>query len=180
MTQCAEHGFMRKCDQRFLLQQARGIDLTIFSPRASAMAHHIGGQADSERWTTHCNDLIHRVCQLFPQNFIGVAQLPQSPGVDPKHAIPELRRTVEQLGFVGKSGLVPHGGFLFLLRMPDKTNILRFETSVASPLSRELQKAVAYGKRISLILERVPEAVGKKRWSDEVLSQVLDAALKAD
>jgi 4-oxalmesaconate hydratase len=26
------------------LQQQRGIDLTIFSPRASAMAHHIGGQ----------------------------------------------------------------------------------------------------------------------------------------
>ena len=83
------------------LQQQRGIDLTIFSPRASAMAHHIGGRADSERWTTHCNDLIHRVCQLFPQNFIGVAQLPQSPGVEPKHVIPELRRTVEQLGFVG-------------------------------------------------------------------------------
>jgi 4-oxalmesaconate hydratase len=83
------------------LQQQRGIDLTIFSPRASTMAHHIGGRTDSERWTTHCNDLIYRVCQLFPMNFIGVAQLPQSPGVEPKHSIPELRRTVEQLGFVG-------------------------------------------------------------------------------
>ena len=29
----------------------RGIDLTVFSPRASAMGHHIGDQAVSTRWT---------------------------------------------------------------------------------------------------------------------------------
>ena len=28
----------------------RGIDLTIFSPRASAMEHHIGDEAVSARW----------------------------------------------------------------------------------------------------------------------------------
>ena len=43
------------------LQRARGTDLTIFSPRASAMAHHIGNETTSRRWTQSCNDLIHRV-----------------------------------------------------------------------------------------------------------------------
>jgi len=46
------------------LQRARGTDLTIFSPRASAMAHHIGNETTSRRWTEACNDLIHRVVSL--------------------------------------------------------------------------------------------------------------------
>ena len=59
----------------------RGIDLTVFSPRASAMGHHIGDEAVSTRWTQVCNDLIARVVALYPDNFVGVCQLPQSPGV---------------------------------------------------------------------------------------------------
>ena len=31
----------------------------------------------SLEWSQICNDLIHRVCTLFPKNFIGVCQLPQ-------------------------------------------------------------------------------------------------------
>ena len=68
----------------------RGLDLTIFSPRASFMAHHIGDFAVSSEWAAICNELCYRVSQLFPDNFIGAAMLPQSPGVDPKTCIPEL------------------------------------------------------------------------------------------
>ena len=83
------------------MQRERGTDLTIFSPRASFMAHHIGTEATSREWSTLCNDLVHRVCQLYPDNFIGVCQLPQSPGVRPENCIPELERCVRELGFVG-------------------------------------------------------------------------------
>jgi 4-oxalmesaconate hydratase len=83
------------------LQRERGTDLTIFSPRASAMAHHIGNETTSGRWTQACNDLIHRVVELYPRNFVGVCQLPQSPGVSPANSARELRRCVEELGFVG-------------------------------------------------------------------------------
>jgi len=83
------------------LQRARGTDLTIFSPRASAMAHHIGNEVTSRHWTQACNDLIQRVCTLYPQNFVGVCQLPQSPGVAPAHSIAELERCVNELGFIG-------------------------------------------------------------------------------
>ena len=62
------------------LQRERGTDVTIFSPRASAMAHHIGDATTSLHWSEHCNDLIHRVCALYPDNFVGVCQLPQTPG----------------------------------------------------------------------------------------------------
>jgi 4-oxalmesaconate hydratase len=63
------------------LQRERGTDLTIFSPRASWMGHHIGNESTSKYWTEHCNELIYRITELYPQNFAGVAQLPQSPGV---------------------------------------------------------------------------------------------------
>jgi hypothetical protein len=49
------------------LQRERGADLTIFSPRASAMAHHIGTEQTSIDWTRACNDLIARVCALYPR-----------------------------------------------------------------------------------------------------------------
>src|ERR1700693_1877249 len=41
-------------------QRERGTDVTIFSPRASAMAHHIGNASTSALWSEVCNELIHR------------------------------------------------------------------------------------------------------------------------
>src|SRR5512132_4048226 len=48
------------------LMAERGIDLTVFSPRASAMGHHIGDESVSTRWAQVSNDLIARVVQLYP------------------------------------------------------------------------------------------------------------------
>jgi 4-oxalmesaconate hydratase len=83
------------------LQRERGTDLTLFSPTAGGMAHHYGDAETSRQWTETVNDLIHRVCTLFPQNFVGVCQLPQSPGVSPANCVAELQRCVEEYGFVG-------------------------------------------------------------------------------
>ena len=83
------------------VQRARGIDLTIFSPRAASMAHHLGDAGVSRAWSEVCNDLIHRVCTMFPDHFAAVCQLPQSPGVSPAACVAELERCVNQLGFVG-------------------------------------------------------------------------------
>jgi len=43
---------------------------------------------------------VKRVCDLFPDNFIPVCQIPQSPGVDPANCIDELERCVNGLGFI--------------------------------------------------------------------------------
>jgi 4-oxalmesaconate hydratase len=83
------------------LQRERGADITIFSPRASAMGHHVGDEAVSTEWTRSCNDLIRRVVDLYPENFVGVCQLPQSPGVPIANSVGELERCVRELGFVG-------------------------------------------------------------------------------
>ena len=78
----------------------RGSDLTVFSPRASFMAHHIGDFEVSATWAAICNELCHRVAQQFPAHFVPAAMLPQSPGVDPRSCIPELVRCVEDYGCV--------------------------------------------------------------------------------
>ncbi len=82
------------------IQKERGTDVTIFSPRASFMAHHTGNAQTSETWASICNDLVYRVAGLFPQNFIGACMLPQSPGVSPANCAAELARCVNELGFV--------------------------------------------------------------------------------
>jgi len=94
------------------LQKERGTDVTIFSPRASWMGHHIGNASTSRAWTEHCNDLIYRLTQLYPRNFVGVAQLPQSPGASIDSSVEELERCVNELGFIGCNlNPDPTGGF---------------------------------------------------------------------
>ena len=95
------------------LQRERGTDLTLFSPRASWMGHHLGNESTSVAWTEHCNDLVYRVTQLYPESVAGVAQLPQSPGVAPAAAcVRELERCVGELGFVGCNlNPDPSGGY---------------------------------------------------------------------
>ena len=94
------------------MQAQRGTDLTVFSPRASWMGHHIGNAHTSKYWTEHCNELIHRITRLYPSNFVGMAQLPQSPGASLDNSIAELERCVSQFGFVGCNlNPDPSGGF---------------------------------------------------------------------
>jgi len=78
----------------------RGSDLTIFSPRASFTAHHIGDLQLSSTWAAICNELCFRVSQIFPDHFISVSMLPQRPGVDPATCIPEIVKCVGRYGNV--------------------------------------------------------------------------------
>jgi 4-oxalmesaconate hydratase len=83
------------------LLRERGADMTIFSPRASAMAHHVGDEAVSKAWARANNDLIARCVSLYPETFAGVCMLPQSPEADLQGSIEELDRCVNELGFIG-------------------------------------------------------------------------------
>jgi 4-oxalmesaconate hydratase len=87
--------------QQLRLQRERGADQTLFSPRASAMGHHLGSEEVSIAWSQVCNDLIAQVVELYPDNFAGVCQLPQHAGAPLTASVVELRRCVRELGFVG-------------------------------------------------------------------------------
>ena len=113
------------------LIRERGADMTIFSPRASAMAHHLGDEAISQSWTRACNNMIKRVVDLFPEIFVGVCQLPQSPGVPIAKSIAELERCVNELGFIGCNlNPDPSGGHWTSKPLTDKSWYPFFEKMV--------------------------------------------------
>jgi 4-oxalmesaconate hydratase len=94
------------------IQRERGTDLTIFSPRASSMEHHVGDRPTALAWARACNDLIFRVTEMFPRNFAGACQLPQMAGAPLDDCVAELERCVTQLGFVGCNlNPDPSGGY---------------------------------------------------------------------
>jgi 4-oxalmesaconate hydratase len=94
------------------MSRERGIDLTLFSPRASAMEHHVEDPGMARAWATHNNDLIHRVVSLYPDAFVGVCQLPQVANGPLDDAVAELERCVTELGFVACNlNPDPSGGY---------------------------------------------------------------------
>lgn len=94
------------------MARERGVDVTLFSPRASAMEHHVDDPAIARAWARHNNDLIHRVVSLYPDAFVGVCQLPQVPGGSLKDSVEELERCVTELGFVAcNMNPDPSGGY---------------------------------------------------------------------
>ncbi len=103
-------------------QRQRGTDVAIFSPRASTMGPHLGNEQTSMVWSRLCNDLIARVCSLYPENFVGVCQLPQTPDTPPKNSAAELERCVKELGFIGCNlNPDPSGGYFKSPPLTDKS-----------------------------------------------------------
>jgi len=103
------------------LQRERGTDLTLFSPRASWMGHDLGNASTSRFWTEHCNELIRRACDLYPDSFVPVGQLPQSPGAPIEPSVAELERCVNEMGFVGCNlNPDPGGGGWSAPPLPDR------------------------------------------------------------
>lgn len=88
-------------ENQLRILRERGGDMMLFSPKASAMEHHVPDQPTASAWARASNDLIYRVTEIFPEAFAGVAQLPQTPDGDLQPVIAELRRCVGELGFVG-------------------------------------------------------------------------------
>jgi 4-oxalmesaconate hydratase len=107
----SDEELVKSVQPQLKFQTERGSDLTIFSPRASGMGHHVGNEAVNQVWSRVSNDLIHRVCTLLPDNFAPVGQLPQFPGAPIEGVLPELKR-LHELGFVGVNlNPDPSGGY---------------------------------------------------------------------
>jgi 4-oxalmesaconate hydratase len=99
-------------ENQLRILRERGGDLMIFSPKASAMEHHVTDTGVAREWARACNDLVGRVAHLYPSHFAGVCQLPQTPGDPLDAAIDELHRCVRDLGFVGANlNPDPSGGW---------------------------------------------------------------------
>ena len=89
-------------EDQIKIMDSVGTDIQFISPRPYLQMHSVKPAKVTELWSRHCNDLIAEFVKLFPDRFRGVAGLPQymDESLDLR-AIPELRRCVNDLGFVG-------------------------------------------------------------------------------
>jgi 4-oxalmesaconate hydratase len=69
-------------------QRERGSDLTIFSPRASGMAHHVGTEAVGREWARGQQRPHPSHLHAAPRQLRAVGQLPQFPGAPVENCIP--------------------------------------------------------------------------------------------
>ena len=76
------------------LQRERGTDLTLFSPTAGGMEHHVGDPETSLQWTRTVNDLIHRVCDLVAGQLRSRVPAAAVARLSPEGCIEELERCV--------------------------------------------------------------------------------------
>lgn len=78
-----------------------GTDLQCISPRPFQQMHSTKPDRLVHWWIEANNDVIARTVEMHPTRFAGVAGLPICAGSPVEDALPELDRTVNELGFVG-------------------------------------------------------------------------------
>jgi predicted TIM-barrel fold metal-dependent hydrolase len=87
--------------ENIALMDSVGTDLQLLSPRPFQQMHSEKPDRIVHWWIEANNDLIARTVALHPNRFAGVAGLPICAGSPVTEALPELERTVQELGFVG-------------------------------------------------------------------------------
>lgn len=93
--------FAKAVDQHIAYIDERNIDAQVLGPRPFLMLGWMEPHL-LPMWTRLVNDAIHHQCQLHPNRFLGACQLPQdATAEDSTHMLGELRRSVDDLGFVG-------------------------------------------------------------------------------
>ena len=78
-------------------QRERGTDVTLFSPRAGGMGHHIGTAETSAEWSQVSNELIHRIASCIPIISSASGNCRNRPGVRPDNCIGGARALREDL-----------------------------------------------------------------------------------
>lgn len=91
----------KHADQNVALMDSVGTDMQLLSPRPFTLMHSHQRFDDVDIWVGIQNDVIHRVVELYPDRFRGVAGLPQVSGQPIEITFAEIDRAVEELGFVG-------------------------------------------------------------------------------
>jgi predicted TIM-barrel fold metal-dependent hydrolase len=95
-----EAAMQQALDRHLRAMDERNIDTQLLSPRPVAMMQWERPFL-VEPWTRTTNDVIHQQCQAHPDRFVGLAQLPQSAGLNIEACCTELERAIDKLGFVG-------------------------------------------------------------------------------
>lgn len=102
LPKIADASIRKVAEDQIRIMDSVGTDIQFISPRPYLQMHSVKPGRVAELWSRHCNDLIAEFVKLFPDRFRGVAGLPQYMDEPVElRAVPELRRCVNDLAFVG-------------------------------------------------------------------------------
>jgi 4-oxalmesaconate hydratase len=87
--------------QNVAVMDGVGTDLQVLSPRPYLMMNGDARWENIKSWVLDQNDTIARTIKLHPTRFCGVGALPQQAGRPVDSLFDEIKRTTEELGFVG-------------------------------------------------------------------------------
>lgn len=97
----ADADLEKSAAQNVEIMDGVGTDLQILSPRPFMMLHGENRWDDVVTWAQDNNDLIARTVKMHPKRFRGVGGLPQATGASVEKMFDEIKRCVNDLGFVG-------------------------------------------------------------------------------
>lgn len=87
--------------QNVQIMDGVGTDIQVLSPRPFMMLHGENRWDDIVSWAQDNNDMIARTIKLHPKRFRGVGGLPQATGVPVEKMFDEIKRCINDLGFLG-------------------------------------------------------------------------------
>ena len=92
---------LKEALQRHLRElDERQVEVQLVGPRPFAMFQNARPHVQ-QAWCRVTNDVIAQSVRLYPDRFLGMAQLPQSAELDTTNCVAELERCVRDYGFVG-------------------------------------------------------------------------------
>jgi predicted TIM-barrel fold metal-dependent hydrolase len=91
----------RRCDAHIASLVEVGTDLQLVSPRPYTMMHSAEPARIVQWYVESVNDLIARQVEMYPDKYVGVCGLAQSPSVEPAKWLDELERCIGEYNFVG-------------------------------------------------------------------------------
>ena len=147
-------GPMRESQERHIgMMDERLIDVQFISPRPVAMMHW-EQPILVEHWTKVTNDVIRQTCDMYPDRFRGVAQLPQvgmAFASDTSGLLPEFERSVKELGFVAATLNPDPGGDRKSPGMHDSYWYPLYEKSIELKAPLIVHASISYDPRITVI-----------------------------
>jgi predicted TIM-barrel fold metal-dependent hydrolase len=163
-----EAAMQQALDRHLQAMDERNIDLQLLSPRPIAMMQWERPFL-VEPWTRTTNDVIHQQCARYPERFVGIAQLPQTAGLNIKACCSELERTVDKLGFVGALVNPDPNADALSPGMDDEAWFPLYERAEQLRATLIVHPAISRDKR----LEKLPHSYQFNNLREEALATLL-------
>ena len=166
--QIPEAAMNQALERHLRLLTEKNIDVQMISPRPVAMMQWERPFL-VEPWSRTTNDVIHQQCQMHPDRFVGIAQLPLTAGLNIEACCVELERAIDKLGFAGALVNPDPNGDRQSPGMDDKAWYPLYQRAEQLQATLVVHPSISRDPRI----ERIPHSYQYNNLTEETLATLL-------